>query len=284
METLSEQKHQNLENCALGKETPYASTYDPSCLYPIHRAAKRQLMGINPDALPFKGFDYWNHYEVSWLNEKGKPIVAFAEIVYDCHSPFIVESKSLKLYFNSFNQFQFKSMAEAAQVIQKDLEAILKTKVTIMLHPLSALASLSVKSAFEGFCLDDLDIDCSVYNVDKTLLHTGNNWISETLYTDLFRSNCLITRQPDWGSLQIAYEGKQINHEDLLRYIVSYRKENEFGEPCVERIFIDILTQCQPKILTVYGRYTRHGGLDINAYRSTEAVDFRGLNFRLPRQ
>lgn len=278
MEMISEKTHPNLQDCALGKETISPQNYDPSCLYPIHRAAKRQEMGIDPHALPFKGYDYWNHYEVSWLNEKGKPIVAFAEIVYDCHSPFIIESKSLKLYFNSFNQFKFKSMEQVAQTAKKDLEAILETSVSIMLHPLSKLPA---KNAFDGVCLDELDIACSVYHVDKNLLHTDNTWVSETVYTDLLRSNCLITHQPDWGSVQIAYQGNQINHEDLLRYIVSYRKENEFGEPCVERIFIDILQQCQPKVLTVHGRYTRRGGLDINAYRSTESVDFKGLNFRL---
>lgn len=276
--------HPDLKDCTLGKETLYATTYHPECLFPIPRALKREEMGIDPSNLPFKGFDYWNHYEVSWLNEKGKPILAFAEMVYDCTSPFIVESKSLKFYFHSFNQFQFGSIEQVRQTIQKDLEPILKTPVSVTVYPFSRLAELPAQNAFSGIFLDDLDISCSTYHVDKHLLQTEDREVTETLYTDLLKSNCLITHQPDWGSVQIHYEGHKINHESLLRYIVSYRKENEFGEPCIERIFTDILTQCKPKALSVYGRYTRRGGLGINAYRSTESADLKDFNFRLPRQ
>ncbi len=268
----------------LGKKTIYPQSYSAEYLCPISRTGKRLEIGIDPDAPPFVGFDCWNHYEVSWLNEKGKPIVAIAEIMYDCNSPFIVESKSLKLYFNSFNQFKFKSADEVIQTIQNDLEPRLKTAVTVTLHALNSAHSPTMKTAFAGTCLDELDIECSTYNTDPNFLHTENTVVSESVYSDLLKSNCLVTHQPDWGSVQICYEGNKINHAGLLRYIVSYRNHNEFHEQCIERIFVDILKRCQPKKLSVYGRYTRRGGLDINPYRSTHAVDVHGLNFRLPRQ
>lgn len=268
----------------LGKKTVYPQSYNADCLYPIARAGKRLEIGIDPDAPPFVGFDCWNHYEVSWLNEKGKPIVAIAEITYDCNSPFIIESKSLKLYFNSFNQFKFKSADAVIQTIQIDLEPRLQSAVTVTLHPLNSAQLPEMRTAFKGICLDELDIECSTYNTDPNFLHTENTVVKESVYSDLLKSNCLVTHQPDWGSVRICYEGNKINHAGLLRYIVSYRNHNEFHEQCIERIFVDILKRCQPKKLTVYGRYTRRGGLDINPYRSNHVVDFKGLNYRLPRQ
>jgi 7-cyano-7-deazaguanine reductase len=285
MNSVSEQNQNDVNNSALGKKIAYPKSYDATCLYPISRAGKRLEIGIAPDAPPFIGFDCWNHYEVSWLNEKGKPMVAIAEVVYDCNSPFIVESKSLKFYFHSFNQFKFKSADDVIQTIQKDLEPILKTAVTVTLYPLHSTQLPPLKPAFDGVCLDDLDIECSTYTTDPSFLHTENTVVQESVYSDLLKSNCLVNiHQPDWGSVQISYEGNKINHEGLLRYIVSFRNHNEFHEQCIERIFVDILKQCQPEKLTVYGRYTRRGGLDINPYRSTHAVDFKNLNFRLPRQ
>lgn len=284
MNPVSTQNQNDVTHSELGKKTVYPQSYNADYLCPISRASKRLEIGIDPDALPFVGFDCWNHYEVSWLNEKGKPIVAMAEITYDCNSPFIIESKSLKLYFNSFNQFKFKSVEDVVQTIQKDLEPRLKTTVTVTLHPLNSAQAPTMKTAFEGLCLDELDIECSTYNTDPNFLHTENTLVKESVYSDLLKSNCLVTHQPDWGSVQISYEGNKIDDAGLLRYIVSYRNHNEFHEQCIERIFVDILKRCQPKKLTVYGRYTRRGGLDINPYRSTHALDFKGLNYRLPRQ
>ncbi|MCD6045792.1 MAG: queF [Gammaproteobacteria bacterium] len=284
MNPVSTQNQNDVTHSELGKKTVYPQTYNAAYLYPISRADKRLEIGIDPDVLPFVGFDCWNHYEVSWLNEKGKPMVAIAEIIYDCNSLFIIESKSLKLYFNSFNQFKFKSVENVIQTIQKDLEPRLKTSVTVTLHPLNSAKAPTMKTAFEGICLDELDIECSTYNTDPNFLYTENKLVKESVYSDLLKSNCLVTHQPDWGSVQISYEGNKIDHAGLLRYIVSYRNHNEFHEQCIERIFVDILKRCQPKKLTVYGRYTRRGGLDINPYRSTHGVDFKGLNYRLPRQ
>jgi len=274
--------HEN--HSELGKKTEYDQTYNPDRLYPISRADKRREIGVNPDAPPFFGFDCWNLYEVSWLNEKGKPIVATAEIVYACNSPLIIESKSLKLYFNSFNSVKFKSIADVEATVKKDLEDRIKSQVTVNITKLGSGSVLPLQENFTGECIDDLDVDCSVYTVDSNFLSISNEYVEETLFSDLLKSNCLVTNQPDWGSVQILYKGNKINQEGLLRYIVSYRNHNEFHEQCIERIFVDIMNHCKPKELTVYGRYTRRGGLDINPYRSTNKTSFDGKNVRLLRQ
>lgn len=266
----------------LGKPSAYDQSYNANRLYPIPRAAKRKEIGIDSDKLPFSGFDCWNHYEVSWLNEKGKPIVATAEIYYDCTSPFILESKSLKLYFNSLNNAKFKTIDDVKKTVQNDLEKAINAQVTVFIYPLNT--RLYPFEKFDGECIDDLDLTCTQYTVNPTYLATHNNIANEILYSDLLKSNCLVTGQPDWGSVQIHYTGPQINREGLLQYIVSFRNHNEFHEQCIERIFIDIMTHCKPQELTVYGRYTRRGGLDINPYRSTKNVNFENLNHRLIRQ
>jgi len=268
----------------LGKKAAYVQTYNPKLLYQIPRAGKRLEIGIDPDALPFVGFDCWNHYEVSWLNNKGKPHVAIAEIIYDCHSPYIVESKSLKLYFNSFNNTKIKSIDELQNIIKKDLEAIIGMPVEVIIHEFSTIKAISIQEHLEGECIDNLDISCDTYMVEPNYLTTDNTQVTETLYSDLLKSNCLVTNQPDWGSVQISYTGNKINREGLLKYIVSFRNHNEFHEQCIERIFADIMKQCKPTELTVYGRYTRRGGLDINPYRSTKQKDCNALNMRLIRQ
>lgn len=268
----------------LGQKTEYDETYNPERLFPILRAIKREEIGIEPDSLPFYGFDCWNHYEVSWLNAKGKPIVATAEIYYDCGSPYIVESKSLKLYFNSINNTKFNDISTVEQTVKKDLQKIIGSEVNVIIKPLEKLNTPLLIESFAGECIDDLDIECSCYAVNPELLKVDGQLVTETIYSDLLKSNCLVTHQPDWGSVQISYTGNKINREGLLRYIVSFRKHNEFHEQCIERIFIDIMHYCKPKSLTVYGRYTRRGGIDINPYRSTEVNSFTDLNKRLLRQ
>lgn len=272
------------EKSELGRSSNYDSQYNPDRLFAIPRAAKRQEIGIDPIHLPFYGFDCWNHYELSWLNRNGKPMVAVAEIIYDCTTPYLIESKSLKLYFNSFNNTQFKDSEELRLIAEQDIAKRLAGNVTIKIHSLQEKRLSQIESAPKGICLDDLDVICSVYLVEPRYLSIENNIVEEILYSDLLKSNCLVTHQPDWGSVQIAYNGPQINREGLLKYLVSFRNHNEFHEQCIERIFIDILNHCKPKTLTVYGRYTRRGGLDINPYRSTELVNPKGLNRRLVRQ
>ncbi len=269
----------------LGKKSGYDQSYNPDRLYPIARAGKRKEIGIDPqEPLPFLGFDFWNHYEVSWLNEKGKPIVAIAEIYYDCQSPRIVESKSLKLYFNSFNNTQFQSIKEVEKTIKSDLEKAVGSTVSVNVQQLGHSTPSPLQEKFAGECIDDLDIECSVYTVEPNYLSVSEELVEETLYSDLLKSNCLVTNQPDWGSIQIRYKGNKINRKGLLRYIVSFRNHIEFHEQCIERIFVDIMRHCKPGELTVYGRYTRRGGLDINPIRSTNNACIDEINFRLIRQ
>ncbi len=279
------QKYQSeAEKSELGKKSAYDETYNPNRLYPIPRAGKRQEIGVDPTQLPFHGFDCWNHYEVSWLNAKGKPMVAIAEIFYDCSSPNIIESKSLKLYFNSFNNTRIQSVNELENTIKKDLQERVGAEVWVKIHLLEAANQFAVQQSLTGESLDHLDVECSVYLVEPAFLSVNDEIVEETLYSNLLKSNCLVTNQPDWGSVEIAYKGKKINREGLLKYLVSYRNHNEFHEQCIERIFVDIMNYCKPEKLTVYGRYTRRGGLDINPYRSTVKTSFTGRNLRLVRQ
>jgi 7-cyano-7-deazaguanine reductase len=268
----------------LGQKSSYDPHYNPERLFAIARASKREEIGIDEVALPFYGVDQWTHYEVSWLNPHGKPMVAVAFIQYPCTTPCLVESKSLKLYFNSFNNTQFANLTALQHTIIRDLSKCVQGPVEVTLYPLHAPELRALHSAFTGDCLDALDVTCSVYTVEPAYLTVDDEPVSEILYSDLLKSNCLVTYQPDWGSVQITYTGPKINHEGLLKYLISFRNHNEFHEQCIERIFIDILNRCKPTELSVYGRYTRRGGLDINPYRSTANKVPNDLNQRLVRQ
>ena len=270
---------------ALGKNTSYIANYSPDLLFPISRKEKRAEIGIKDDEIPFYGEDLWNHYEVSWLNKKGKPMVALAEIRYGCHTPCLIESKSMKLYFNSLNNTIFESARELESLLAKDIAARIGGETCVMLIPLEQWKCEPVIFAnLEGTRLDAQDIECSIYEVDPSLLVTEDVPVKETLTSNLLKSNCLVTGQPDWGSIAIEYKGRKINHEGLLRYIVSFRNHNEFHEQCIERIFMDIMSHCRPESLTVYGRYTRRGGLDINPWRSSSKLREPPDNRRLIRQ
>jgi len=271
------------EHSELGKKSEYDSLYNPGKLFPIPRKGKRDEIGV-PDQLPFFGFDLWNHYEVSWLNPKGKPVVALAQISYGCETPGIIESKSMKLYFNSFNNSSFQDAAAVKSLIEKDIGECVGGGVSVTLIPLPLKNSEILAPGFEGICLDELDIDCSEYRVNANFLSVQDEQVEEVLHSNLLKSNCLVTGQPDWGSVQIRYRGKKINHEGLLRYLISFRNHNEFHEQCIERIYMDIMRHCQPDELTVYGRYTRRGGLDINPCRSSKPAPETFSNVRLCRQ
>ncbi len=272
------------ENSELGKKSESDFSYNPDRLFPIPRAEKRIEIGVDPGNLPFHGFDIWNHYEVSWLNAKGKPIVAMATIIYDCRSSHIIESKSMKLYFNSFNNHKFDSIAEVVKTIKNDVSKKINFEVQVDVRGVSEFKSDILQTEFDGICIDDLDTECDKYLVEPSFLRSGQKIVEEVLHSNLLKSNCLVTNQPDWGSVKIAYKGPQIDRVGLLKYIVSLRNHNEFHEQCVERIFADILKMCKPLDLTVYARYTRRGGLDINPFRSTKEHDCTGLNQRLIRQ
>ena len=263
----------------LGKETVYANQYDPSLLYPIERDINWQARGVDRSTLPFFGEDIWNSYEISWLNAKGKPIVALAQFHIPATSTHIVESKSFKLYLNSYNLSRFDSADEVAAQMAKDLSDAAGGQVRVTLT--SPQDAVQIES-FDGRCIDDLDITVEHYDPAPELLSSQGEMVTETLVSHLLKSNCPVTGQPDWASVQISYSGPKIDEEGLLGYLISYREHGDFHEQCVETIFMDILERCQPEELTVYARYVRRGGLDINPYRST--LDTLPTNPRLSRQ
>ncbi len=265
------------ETSLLGKVATYVDRYDTALLYPLPRAAQRALIGVAERPV-FLGADLWTAYELSWLNTRGKPQVALGRFVVPCESTHLVESKSLKLYLNSFNNTVFADIDAVRQTLQKDLsEAVWRSGVvqsSVGVQLLSPEQYAKEKIAeMDGLSLDRLDLDCSHYQPAPELLCAASNEapVTETLYSNLLKSNCLVTGQPDWGSVSISYSGAQIDQAGLLQYIVSFRNHNEFHEHCVERIFMDIWTRCQPTKLTVYARYTRRGGVDINPWRSSHA-------------
>jgi 7-cyano-7-deazaguanine reductase len=267
------------EQSQLGKTSAYVDQYDASLLFPIPRQAKRDEIGLT-GTLPFFGADLWTAFELSWLNSRGKPVVALAHFTIPCETPHIIESKSFKLYLNSFNNTRFGSLEDVQQRLREDINEALWRGAPV--RQSSAGVRVIAQEAFEmqkvqeldGVNLDRLDIDCHDYNPRPDLLKADheNPPITETLVSHLLKSNCLVTGQPDWGSVQISYTGAAINQESLLRYIVSFRNHNEFHEQCVERIFMDITRQCQPMKLSVYARYTRRGGLDINPLRTSQPM------------
>lgn len=260
----------------LGQKTEYVSEYDPSLLFSISRAQSRAGLSIVADELPFAGVDIWTGYELSWLDPMGKPQVAVAEFTVPCDSPNIVESKSFKLYLNSYNQTRFDSMAAVVATLEKDLGAAAGAPVAVKVMPLAG-----IKKTAEALCcesigqlaadnIDGLEVEIVDYHPNPALLQCQIEQpvITEALCSDLLKTNCPVTGQPDWASVYIRYRGAPIKRESLLKYIVSFREHQDFHEHCVERMFTDILTYCQPEALTVYARYTRRGGLDINPFRS----------------
>ncbi|MCJ0764395.1 NADPH-dependent 7-cyano-7-deazaguanine reductase QueF [Variovorax terrae] len=263
------------EQSQLGKPAPYTDQYDASLLFPIARATKREEIGAG-GRVPFFGADLWTAFELSWLNPRGKPQVALAHITVPCETPNIVESKSFKLYLNSFSNTRFGSADEVRERIRADVgEAVWRgapasASVGVRLL-LSELFDREPVHELDGLSLDRLDIECTRYTPAPELLTAAfdEQPVSEVLVSNLLKSNCLVTGQPDWGSVQIAYSGPQIDQAGLLQYLVSFRNHNEFHEQCVERIFMDLWTRCKPVKLTVYARYTRRGGLDINPYRTS---------------
>ncbi len=271
-----------LDNAPLGQKSTYDACYNPDFLFPIPRISNRNDIDV-PTPLPFKGFDIWNAFEISWLNNKGKPLIAIAECQIPCESPNIVESKSFKLYLNSFNNTQFASWDEVENTIKQDLSDKIGMDINLKLKHLKELEK-TIITEFTGTNIDDLDIHCDTYQVNPEFLCVESaEIVEETLVSNLLKSNCLVTGQPDWGSLQIHYKGPQIIREGLLKYIISFRNHNEFAEQCAERIFTDIFKYCHPTSLTIHIRYTRRGGLDINAIRSTNPIK-DDVNLRLPRQ
>ncbi|WP_391488141.1 NADPH-dependent 7-cyano-7-deazaguanine reductase QueF [Leclercia tamurae] len=280
---MSYENHDALSGLTLGKTTAYRDIYDASLLQGVPRSLNRDPLGLKADNLPFHGGDIWTLYELSWLNARGLPQVAVGHVELDYTSVNLVESKSFKLYLNSFNQTRFDSWDAVQRTLESDLSACAQGKVTVALYRIDELEGQPI-AHFHGTCIDEQDIEIDNYQFDTAWLENAasGNVVKETLVSHLLKSNCLITHQPDWGSVQIQYRGAKIDREKLLRYLVSFRNHNEFHEQCVERIFNDILHFCQPEALSVYARYTRRGGLDINPWRSN--TDFVPAIGRLVRQ
>jgi 7-cyano-7-deazaguanine reductase len=270
-----------LDRSPLGKATDYPDRYDPSLLFPIVRAEQREAIGIR-GALPFAGDDLWTAYEITWLDASGKPQLAVGQFRVPAESPSIVESKSLKLYLGSYAQEPLANIGSLAARLATDLSAACGAEVDITLTPAAGFARLAL-GELPGESIDEIGISVEAYEPEPEALAATGPEIGETLRSSLFRSNCPVTGQPDYADLMVRYHGHRIERAGLLRYIVSYRKHAGFHETCVERMFVDLLDRCRPRALTVYARFMRRGGIDINPFRSNfESPPSAGV--RTPRQ
>ena len=255
----------------LGQNSSYPDQYNPSLLFPIPRSENRLKLNIQPNqALPFIGVDLWNAFELSWLNQRGKPQIALAEFQIPADSPNMIESKSFKLYLNSLNNARFEDANEVKEKITTDLSMVAGSKILTRIISTEFAAKKGIQK-MDGVLLDRLDIEIDPYlAADPTLLEVNASFgpVEQCLVSHLLKSNCPVTGQPDWASVQIRYQGRPILEEGLLRYLIGFRQLGEFHEHCVETIFCDIKRQCKPEKLSVYARYTRRGGLDINPFRT----------------
>ena len=275
--------HAAVEHSPLGKSSEYIATYSPQLLFPIPREAKWAELGVTAASLPWQGVDYWNCFELSWLLPSGKPVVAIGEFAIPADSPNIIESKSFKLYLNSLNQTPFAHAEDVQACLVRDLSAVAGKPVQVALRTLADMERAGVR-ALEGVCIDGLDVQVEHYDhpQPELLRCSAEQVVEEIVHSHLLKSNCPVTGQPDWGSLVVSYKGKALDHASLLTYLISFRQHADFHEQCVERIYLDLLRLLKPEHLTVYARYVRRGGLDINPYRSTHALT--PSNQRLARQ
>lgn len=251
----------------LGLETAYPQGYAPGVLYPVPRSEGRAVLGLG-ESLPFAGVDVWNAYELSWLNENGLPVAAVAEIRVPSTSTHLVESKSLKLYLNGFAHEVFRDARAVVATLEKDLGDRAGSAVDVRVWPLDE--ARAPVAGMPGRCLDHADLVVDGHELDPDWLEpAGDQWTRATVYTHLLRSLCPVTGQPDWASVIIAWQGPAIPEAGLLRYLISFRHHSGFHEQVIERIFVDLLRRYEPEYLSVEGRFTRRGGLDINPFRST---------------
>ncbi|OBX37158.1 NADPH-dependent 7-cyano-7-deazaguanine reductase [Halomonas elongata] len=264
---MAHHRPETLTGAPLGRESAYPEHYDAGLLYPIERAANRAPLGIEEGALPFDGEDEWHAFELSWLNARGKPIVAVARFRLPASSPRLIESKSWKLYLNSFNQSRFASTDEVTQILERDLAEAAGAAVGVEVFGVDD--PVLTPRSLPGECIDDLDVEIADYTPSAAHLTVGEEIVEETLHSHLLKSNCPVTGQPDWGSVMIRYRGPKLDREGLLRYLVGYRQHQDFHEHCVEHIFTDLMARARPERLLVLARYVRRGGLDISPWRAT---------------
>lgn len=275
--------HTSVEASPLGKYHDYVAEYDAGLLFSMPRAPRWEANGLIAVNLPFTGVDIWNAYELSWLNQRGKPVVAAGVFTIPCDSECFIESKSFKLYLNSFNQSRFESTADVQATMARDLSLAAGAQVRVEILAIDTLEQRGL-TVLPGECIDELDVAIDTYQLDSCLVQplVDDEQVSELLYSHLLKSNCPVTGQPDQGTLVIDYRGPRIDRESLLKYICSMRQHQDFHEQCVERVFLDVLAQCQPKALTVSARYVRRGGVDINPWRTN--CGKKSNNGRLARQ
>ena len=257
----------DLDASPLGRATIYAEAYEPALLFAVERAPLRDGLGFGA-RLPFRGADLWTAYELSWLDPDGKPEVGVATFAVPADSPRIVESKSVKLYLTALNQSRFASSGALAATLARDLSAATGAVVDAALFAPDAFAGRGQRE-LEGDCLDAIPLAVDVFAPEPQALAAGGAVVEKTWMTRLFRSVCPVTGQPDYASVQIRYRGPAIEPAGLLRYLVSFRRHPGFHEHCVEHIWSDVWQRCRPEALSVYARFTRRGGVDINPYRTS---------------
>ena len=273
-----------ISDSLLGKATRYKNKYDNNILFRIPRKDKRKELGLDSNKLPFHGVDIWNAYEISWLDMYGKPCVAIGRFDIPANSVYIVESKSMKLYLNSFNNDKFQSKKMVSEIITQDLSNLLECKIDVYLYDLASEHYNNI-DVMPGYNIDHLQVNCTEYDTaNPQLIQFDDFIVTEEINSNLLKSNCLITNQPDWASVSIQYTGKKLKRDSVIQYLVSLRDHNEFHEQCVERIFCDIFNRIKPQHLAIYARYTRRGGVDICPYRTNDINFFIPNNTRLSRQ
>jgi len=271
----------DLGDSPLGRATNFQEHYDPGLLFAVERAPQRALLALG-ETLPFRGVDTWTAYEVSWLDDHGKPQVGIAMFEVPALSPRLVESKSVKLYLTSLNQTRFASASEVTAAIARDLSQATGAPVAVTLTLPVDFATLP-RAELTGDCVDELPLAAERYELSPQSLTTAGSIVEESLYSRLFRSVCPVTGQPDYASVQLRYRGARIDRGGLLDYLVSFRRHPGFHEHCVERIFTDVWRCCRPDVLSVLARFTRRGGIDINPYR-TSGGEAAPSNARTARQ
>lgn len=256
-----------LSESLLGKTCDYKhGCYSSAWLFALPRMQQRASLSDRLLSLA-QGEDVWNGYELSWLDSQGKPMVAIARFVFDCQSPNLVESKSFKLYLNSLNDHRFDSPKAVSATLAKDLSSVSGAPVSVDVVLPKDWTAATMRLP-DGESVDEQTIAMDCYAYQPAFLRTESEVVEEILYSNLLKSNCLVTGQPDWATVSIRYRGLRLDRAALLRYIVSFRHHHEFHEHCVERIFVDIMERCKPERLVVEASYTRRGGLDINPIRA----------------